>query len=595
MRLHGIAFWLGALASASVGTAATAQVLSRESFGSGCLAPNGESRTDGAPLSANGRWVVFWSWASNIVPNDANASNDVFLRDRWTRTTECVSVDPSGSPGNGESVGWNDITPDGRFVAFQSAASNLVPNDTNGDYDVFVRDRWLGTTALVSVATGGAQANAYSGEASMSDDGRFVAFGSNAANLVPGDSGVLPDIFFHDRDPDGNGVFDEGNGTTICLTVDATTGHPVNALSTGPRISASGRYVAFPSWSEAIVPGDANGMPDVFLWDRQTGGTILLSLDSNGNQADRISSLVSLSADGLHASFASRATNLAPGKTNDTWDVYARDWQTGVTELVSIGTDSNGTSFSQISGEGRYVVFDTRASLLPADTDLSWDIYLRDRQMGTTSLLTAQTDGICLEPAITPDGGFLAWEAAFGLLPGDTNGLYDVYVLDRSGVRPDFAEFCSGDGTGAECPCGNSGALGAGCAHSQGGSARLDAHGTIHPDTVVLAVHGELANALTIFLQGTSTIAAVPFGDGLRCVGGILKRLNVANAVAGSAYFPACPFPLSIPARSAQLGDPIAPGAIRHYMTYYRDPSSSFCPAPLGNTWNGSQAITLTW
>ena len=419
VRLFGLV--PGVLATVGLARHAEAQVLTRESYGTSCQPASAGSRDPF--LSADGRWVLFSSTAQNLVPDDAGSTYDVFLRDRWSWTTSCISVDPAGHPGNGDSVGWSEITPDLRYVAFQSRASNLVAGDTNGVDDVFVRDRLLGATVRVSVATGGAQADAYSGEPSMSDDGRFVAFDSDASNLVPGDPGGQPDIFLHDRDPDGNGAFDEGNGTTICLSVDAATGNPANASSIGPQISADGRYVAYASWSHAIVPGMPGG---VFLWDRQSGTTIGISVDSAGTPATGLSYRASISDDGAHVSFSSFDPNLVTGDANGAWDIFVRHWQAGVTELVSVGTDYHGSSSSRISGDGRIVAFETEARLVPADTDFSYDVYLRDLQTGTTSLPTGPAIGNCLSPAISSDGNSVGWIASLGMLPGDMNDLDDI-------------------------------------------------------------------------------------------------------------------------------------------------------------------------
>jgi hypothetical protein len=140
----------------------------------------------------------------------------------------------------------------------------------------------------------------------------------------------------------------------------------------------------------------------------------------------------------------------------------------GVTELVSVGTDYHGSSSSRISGDGRIVAFETQASLVPADTDFSYDVYLRDLQTGTMSLPSGPAIGNCLSPAISSDGGSVAWIASLGMLPGDLDNFPDIYVLDRVRAQPVYADFCHGDGTGAVCPCANSGLPGAGCVHSQG-------------------------------------------------------------------------------------------------------------------------------
>ena len=572
---------------------AAAQVLTRESFGSGCSVPNGDSR--GGGLSAGGRWVVYSSRGSGLAPGDANGEHDVFLRDRWTRTTTCISVDPAGVPGNGLSFATDAATPDGRWVVFHSLASNLVPGDTNGTFDVFVRDVALGATARVSVATGGGQGNGSSSDAVISDDGRFVAFISQASNLVAGDPGAQFDVFLHDRDPDANGSFDEGNGTTACLSVVPATGLPSNALSTGPQISSDGSRVAYNAVGDVVAPGDANGVADVVLWDRASGTTTVLSVATGGAQGDQVSTRVSLSADGLRASFASRATNLVPGGDgNATWDVYVRDLVLGTTELASPGSGFEGAYASVISGDGRYVAIESTGHLAPGDLDSNYDVYLRDRQTGTTTLLTPGLSN-CLEPDVSSDGGFVVWTASSGLVPDDVDSFDDVYVLDRGATQPAQVASCSGDGTAGPCPCGNAGPPVAGCAHSQGGAARLAAYGTTSPDRVVLAVHGAVTSALTIFLQGDTPSAPIAFGDGLRCFGGKLLRLGVTSAWYGSAYYPACPLPASILARSAELGDPIAPGSTRHYAAYYRDPQAGFCPAPAGGTFNASNAVSISW
>jgi hypothetical protein len=152
--------------------------------------------------------------------------------------------------------------------------------------------------------------------------------------------------------------------------------------------------------------------------------------------------------------------------------------------------------------------------------------------------------------------------------------------------------FCPADGSGGTCPCGNPGGVGSGCNNSAGtGGASIVATGTTSPDTVLLTASNELPSALTIFLQGNLAISAVTYGDGLRCVGGTLKRLFSHNASSGTVFAPQGA-DLTITARSAALNDPIAPGQTRYYMTYYRDPNPGFCP---GETFNGSNAVAITW
>lgn len=160
-----------------------------------------------------------------------------------------------------------------------------------------------------------------------------------------------------------------------------------------------------------------------------------------------------------------------------------------------------------------------------------------------------------------------------------------------------FSQFCFGDGTLATaCPCGNTGLLGRGCQNSVGtGGAQLVASGATHADTIVLSASGELASALSIFLQGNAEISAgAVFGDGVRCAGGSLKRLGAKNASAGATSYPQAG-DLSITAKSAALGDPLSPGMTRIYQTYYRDPNLAFCGAPVGNSWNVGNAVRIIW
>jgi Tol biopolymer transport system component len=169
---------------------------SRVSVSSSGEQGNGESRFPS--LSADGRYVAFESLASNLVPSDTNGTPDVFIHDRVTGQMTRVSVSSSGEEGNGNSSEAS-VSANGRYVAFHSSASNLVPGDTNGTWDVFVHDRVTGQTSRVSVSSSGEQGNGNSYEANISPDGRYVAFGSAASNLVPGDTNGTPDVFVHDR------------------------------------------------------------------------------------------------------------------------------------------------------------------------------------------------------------------------------------------------------------------------------------------------------------------------------------------------------------------------------------------------------------
>ena len=215
-------------------------------------------------ISADGRYVAFQSYADNLVPGDTNEQPDIFVRDRQTGTTERVNVAADGTQANDYSYS-SSISADGRYVAFSSRASNLVPDDTNEQWDIFVRDRQTGTTERVSVAADGTQANSNSWYPSISADGSHVAFQSDASNLVPGDKNDLEDIFVRDL-AGGEALRDRQTGTTEKVSV-ATDGTQANSISSSPSISADGSYVAFQSDASNLVPGDTNDASDIFVRD----------------------------------------------------------------------------------------------------------------------------------------------------------------------------------------------------------------------------------------------------------------------------------------------------------------------------------------
>jgi Tol biopolymer transport system component len=270
-------------------------------------------------------------------------------------------------------MGYPSISADGRYVAFASGASNLVPGDTNGWADVFVHDQQTGQTSLVSVAADGMQGNGGSWGPSISADGRYVAFTSEASNLVPGDANGVQDVFVHDRETEQT--------SRVSLAADGTEG---NSHSAGPSMSADGRYVAFRSWASNLVPGDTNGMLDIFIHDRQTGQTSRVSVATDGTEGNSHSAGPSISADGRYVAFISEASNLVPGDTNGQQDIFVHDRQTGQTSRVSVaadGTQGNGGSYwPSISANGRYVAFMSEASnLVPGDTNGQQDVFVHDR------------------------------------------------------------------------------------------------------------------------------------------------------------------------------------------------------------------------
>ena len=391
-----------------------------------------------ASISADGRFVVFNSPASNLVPGDTNAQYDAFVRDRQKRTTERASVSSAGEQGYSD-VGYERwgivvISADGRYVAFDTGASTLVPGDTNGVYDVFVRDRQTGTTERVSIGSSGEQSDSASDVSAISADGRYIAFRSYASNLVAGDTNGEADAFLRDRQ----------TGTTERVSL-SSTGEQANGRSFGCSMGPGGRYVTF--WSDAsnLVAGDTNGEADAFLRDRQAGTTERVSLSSTGEQANGASSWSSLSGDGRYVAFASAASNLVPGDTNGRYDVFVRDRQTGATERVSVSSSGeqgdDQSVHCNISADGRYVAFSSAASnLVLADTNAEPDIFIRDRLTATTvrvsvSVSAEQGNGGAWDSDISADGqSVVFYSMASNLVAGDTNGFCDVFVRDRGSV-----------------------------------------------------------------------------------------------------------------------------------------------------------------
>ncbi len=427
-------------------------------------------------ISATGRFVSFQSDATNLVPGPSSGFADIYVRDTCigasagcAPSTIRVSVATDGTLANGNSRSPS-ISADGRFVAFDSSATNLVPNDSqvNGQADVFLRDTCIGagtgctpTTTRVSVATNGSQADGDSRNASITADGRLVAFGSTATNLVPGDSNGKIDVFVRDTcvaAPAGC------TPSTTQVSV-ATDGTQSDGDSVRESISTDGRFVGFVSFATNLVPGDTNGHQDVFVRDTCFGGpsgcavsTTRISVNSNGAQADNDSGTPSISADGRFVAFASFATNLVAGDTNGLADVFYRDTCVGApagcapsTIRASVAFDdtqaNEGSVDPSVSADGRFVAFDSLATnLVYGGSAAPKTVFLRDTCFGgpagciTTTILLARittnglgSNGVDTNPSISGDGHFVAFLSnATNFLPGGSNGNVQVF-LARTG------------------------------------------------------------------------------------------------------------------------------------------------------------------
>lgn len=270
----------------------------------------GNSDSYDPQITGDGRFVVFDSYAGNLVAGDINGTSDIFLRDLLTGQTTIVSRSTAG--GQGDNASYDpDVSQDGRYVAFNSDAANLVAGDTNGTTDIFLRDTVNDTTVRVSVATGGTQGNDYSYDAQVSDDGRFVVFESNSNTLVASDANGTTDIF----------VRDTVANTTKLLSV-STGGVQGNSSSYDADVSADGRYVVFQSYATNLVAGDSNGAADIFLRDTVLNTTTRLSVGLGGVEANSYSADARITADGHFVTFDSAASNLVAGDTNGQVDTF---------------------------------------------------------------------------------------------------------------------------------------------------------------------------------------------------------------------------------------------------------------------------------
>lgn len=361
-----------------------------------------------------------------------------------------VSTDSVGSEGNGTS--WAaSISADGRYVAFSSYASNLVSNlvylDTNGKSDIFVKDIRTGGMKRVSVAANQEQADNHSYQPVLSGDGQYVVFHSSASNLLGSgnDSNGTNDIFLKNaRDP---------NVEPTRISVSHILNQQANGSSTNPDITPDALIVVYQSAASNLVGGDINGKSDIFIRDRRInnastpGSTVLVSVDkddwsSNDNSTDPV-----VSDDGNNVAFASAASDLVGGDTNGKTDIFVRDLKNSDTKLVSVdaaGGDANGHSYNpSISADGRYIAFESDAKdLLGNDISINEyrHIFVRDTDTNSTTIVSkgpeGDGNGISYNPSISADGRYVTFRsAASNLVAGDTNNAYDVFVVDM-GVQP---------------------------------------------------------------------------------------------------------------------------------------------------------------
>ncbi len=377
-------------------------------------------------VSADGRYVAFNGYATNLVLGDTNGTSDIFVKDMQTGAVILASTTADGTQANGVNNGAS-ISDDGRYVAFASYATNLVAGDTNNTWDVFVKDLQSGALIHANTAADGTQANGWTSIPSISADGRYVTFASAATNLVPEDTDNTPDIFIKD--------LQTGTITRANTTADWTEAK----IYADGRVSADGRYVVFVSTPTDPITGAATGGPvDIFVKDLQTG-----VLTRVGPSADE--SIPTISGDGRYVAFSSDASNLVAGDTNGIADIFVRDLQTGAVARVNTAADGSqaneytDTYTSAITADGRYIVFASIASnLVTGDTLDTYDAFIAPNPLyqsiqvttdantpvviNNVTVTDADAGSAMLSVTLSVDHGSLALQNTTGLTFTDADG-----------------------------------------------------------------------------------------------------------------------------------------------------------------------------
>ena len=388
---------------------------------------------DGAPwtggsgnssISADGRYIAFMSDSSRIVANDINRMRDVFVHDREISQTTLVSVTPDGNQASG--VGAASMSTSGRYIVFTSYDARFVENDSSKDIVAVVYDRETSQVRTIAAESDrGRSIHGTQGVPLISSNGRYVIFSSGASFLGDDDTNLVFDIFLHDYETD--------RITRVSVALD---GMQANGHSYIRSISDDGRYVAFDSYASNLVVNDSNDSIDSFVHDRQTGQTKRVSVASDGTQANSHSWMEatgSISADGRYVIFNSNATNLT-NSYNGQSQVFVHDITTAQTTRVSTTIDdepANGASFAgTLSADGRYVAFASSATNLVANDELGGGgthVYLYNRETGRMRLVTNSIDGApangsSVPSSISADGRYLTFGSfASNLVDNDLN------------------------------------------------------------------------------------------------------------------------------------------------------------------------------
>jgi len=358
----------------------------------------------------------------------------------------------SAMPGYSAHSAGPSISGDGQYVAFYSSANNLVQGDTNNIDDVFVKETTSGIVVRISITSAGDQSNGgISDQPRITSDGRYVVFRSGSTNLATGDpvddTNQNWDVFVHDRDSDGNGIFDEAEKIMtrrVSVTSSGEQAAPCNMGNSFPSISNSGRFVCFASQAANLAEG-ANGMLQIYVHDRDADedeifdeagavATMQVSVSDAGMQAESDCYYPEISGDGRYVAFTSAATNLVSGLADQKLRIYLHDLINQTTSYLTEGSDP------QISNDGNYITFSAYDTQQVDSNDINQasDIYILNRSTGNIKRISNNSDtGVqanadCNKPYFSPDGRFVTfYSGASNLVPDDTNDSYDAFIYDQ--------------------------------------------------------------------------------------------------------------------------------------------------------------------
>ncbi|MEX0321999.1 MAG: TolB family protein [Puniceicoccaceae bacterium] len=407
-------------------------------------APPGGGSANGSSLNASitpdGRYIVYNSSAQNLISGRTIYGTQIYFYDRITGETRLVSQNSSGQPGNRVSEAYdarNSISADGRYVVFGSYATNLHPDKTLGNVQIFLWDRDTGSIDLISRGMNGHQVNNDCFDPAISGDGRYISYNALATNIVPNDTNGRNDAILYDR---------ETKSTMRANMVDGLQCTDMTALK-DHALSFDGRYLVMRTGHTRI--DSPSGARAICVYDRITGEHTAIDISSSGERSDNPDSMTVINVEpamadnGRYVAFSSLSTNLVPNDNNSSRDIFVRDIEAGTTTRVSVasdGTESNGDSVRPfISSDGRFVCYvSTSTNLSPNDSDMGKDIYMHDCQTGETILVSQNMDGIAgtsnsRKPAVSADGRWVVFDSYSGnLVPEDTNYHDDIFLVQLS-------------------------------------------------------------------------------------------------------------------------------------------------------------------